>query len=60
MSCIIITWHCRDHFLVMYDTQSGITIGDALSTRLIWTYTDILLRCTILIGIQIIFNIKKN
>jgi hypothetical protein len=31
MSCINITWHCRDQFLVIYDTQIGITIGDALS-----------------------------
>jgi hypothetical protein len=31
MSCINTIWHCMDHFLVMYDTQSGITIGDALS-----------------------------
>jgi hypothetical protein len=23
--------HCRDHLLVIYDTQSGIIIGDALS-----------------------------
>jgi hypothetical protein len=28
--CIIITWHYRDHLLVMYDTQSSITIVDAL------------------------------
>jgi hypothetical protein len=27
--CIIITWHYKDHFLVMYDTQSDITIGDS-------------------------------
>jgi hypothetical protein len=31
MSCINTIWHCRDHFLVMYDTQSGITIEDALN-----------------------------
>jgi hypothetical protein len=30
MSCIIITWHCRDNFLVMCDTKNGITIADAL------------------------------
>jgi hypothetical protein len=35
MSCIIITWYCRDHILVMYDIKSGITIGDALSLQLI-------------------------
>jgi hypothetical protein len=30
MSCINITWCYRDYFLVIYDTQSGITIEDAL------------------------------
>jgi hypothetical protein len=31
MSYINITWHYRDNFLVIYDSQSGITIGDALN-----------------------------
>jgi hypothetical protein len=34
MSCINTIWHCRDHFLVMYDIESGITIGDALSVHM--------------------------
>jgi hypothetical protein len=30
-SCITITWHCMNHLLVIYDTQSDITIGDTIN-----------------------------
>jgi hypothetical protein len=33
MSCINIKWHYRDDFLMMYDTQSGITVEDALKKK---------------------------
>jgi hypothetical protein len=42
MCCISITWHYIEHLLVIYDTQYGITIEDALSRYGPSLYTIIL------------------
>jgi hypothetical protein len=42
MSCINITLYCRDYFLMMCDTQSGI-FGDALRNNKIFKIKELVL-----------------